>query len=107
MQETDKIIGGFAEQELDKLSLDHLRDFDKLLDVPDVDLLNWILGKEDVPKLFDNQIFMGEKQRAHFWSSPITNDGRYPFVFVMFAIGSLRFQSAVSRGYSIRLIKEI
>lgn len=56
---------------------------------------------------FDNQIFMGEKQRAHFWSSPITNDGRYPFVFVMFAIGSLRFQSAVSRGYSIRLIKEI
>ena len=57
LQETDKIIGGFAEQELDKLSLDHLRDFDELLDVPDVDLLNWILGKEDVPKLFDNQIF--------------------------------------------------
>jgi len=57
MQETDKIIGGFAEQELKKLSQDHLYDFDKLLDVPDVDLLNWILGREDVPKSFDNQIF--------------------------------------------------
>lgn len=56
---------------------------------------------------FDNQIFMGEKQRAHFWSSPITKDGSFPFVFVMFAIDSLRFQSAISRGYSIRLIKEV
>ena len=57
MQETDKIIGGFAEQELEKLSKDYLYDFDKLLDVPDVDLLNWILGNEAVPESFDNEIF--------------------------------------------------
>ena len=57
MQETDKIIGGFAELELEKLSKDYLYDFDKLLDVPDVDLLNWILGNEEVPELFDNEIF--------------------------------------------------
>ena len=57
MQETDKIIGGFAKQELEKLSKDYLYDFDKLLDVPDVDLLNWILGNEEVPELFDNEIF--------------------------------------------------
>ena len=57
MQETDKIIGGFAEQELEKLSKDFLYDFDKLLDVPDVDLLNWILGNEAVPESFDNEIF--------------------------------------------------
>ena len=57
MQETDKIIGGFAEQELEKLSKDYLYDFDKLLDVPDVDLLNWILGNEEVHELFDNEIF--------------------------------------------------
>ena len=56
-QETDKIIGGFAEQELEKLSKDYLYDFDKLLDVPDVDLLNWILGNEAVPESFDNEIF--------------------------------------------------
>ena len=57
LQETDKIIGGFAEQELNKLSQELLYDFDKLLDVPDVDLLNWILGRKDIPKSFDNQIF--------------------------------------------------
>ena len=57
MQETDKIIGGFAEQELEKLNKDYLYDFDKLLDVPDVDLLNWILGNEEVPESFDNEIF--------------------------------------------------
>ena len=57
MQETDKIIGGFAEQELKNLSEDLLYDFDKLLDVPDVDLLNWVLGREVVPRSFDNRIF--------------------------------------------------
>ena len=57
MQETDKIIGGFAQQQLEKLSKDYLYDFDKLLDVPDVDLLNWILGNEEVPESFDNEIF--------------------------------------------------
>ena len=57
MHETDKIIGGFAVQELKNLSEDLLYDFDKLLDVPDVDLLNWILGREGVPSSFDNSIF--------------------------------------------------
>ena len=56
-QEADKIIGGFAQLELKNLSKDHLHAFDKLLDVPDVDLLNWILGRQGVPKIFDNQIF--------------------------------------------------
>lgn len=57
MHETDKIIGGFAVQELKNLSEDLLYDFDKLLDVPDVDLLNWVLGREVVPRSFDNRIF--------------------------------------------------
>ena len=56
-QEADKIIGGFAQLELKNLSEDHLHDFDKLLDVSDVDLVNWILGRQSVPKIFDNQIF--------------------------------------------------
>ncbi|HIF57991.1 MAG TPA: succinate dehydrogenase assembly factor 2 [Rhodospirillales bacterium] len=57
MHETDKIIGGFAVQELKNLSEVLLYDFDKLLDVPDVDLLNWILGRDRVPRSFDNRIF--------------------------------------------------
>ena len=58
MHETDKIVGGFAVQELKNLSEDLLYDFDKLLDVPDVDLLNWILGRDRVPRSFDNRIFL-------------------------------------------------
>ena len=57
MQETDKIIGGFAKKELWKLSQDDLNDFDKLLDAHDADLLNWILGRVNVPKSFNNKIF--------------------------------------------------
>ena len=56
MKETDKILGGFALQELGNLSEDLLHDFDILLDVPDVDLLNWILSRETVPEVFDSEI---------------------------------------------------
>ena len=57
IKETDRILGGFAEEKLEGLSDQLSRDFDKLLNVSDVDLLNWILGRDDVPKPFDNEIF--------------------------------------------------
>tara|TARA_B100000315_G_scaffold260470_2_gene322178 strand:+ start:265 stop:516 length:252 start_codon:yes stop_codon:yes gene_type:complete len=56
MQETDKLIGEFAQQELPNLSADLLEDFDILLDAPDADLLNWILGREAIPETYDNEI---------------------------------------------------
>ena len=56
MQETDKLIGGFAEQELANLCEDLLHDFDLLMDAPDTDLLNWILGREAIPEAYDNEI---------------------------------------------------
>ena len=56
MQETDKLIGDFAEQELANLREDLLHDFDLLMDAPDTDLLNWILGREAIPKAYDNEI---------------------------------------------------
>ena len=55
-QETDKLIGGFAEQELANLREDLLHDFDLLMDAPDTDLLNWILGREAIPEAYDNEI---------------------------------------------------
>ena len=57
MQETDKILGGFAVEELDTLSEPLLHEFDKLLDAPDGDLLNWIFGRVDIPEPLDNKIF--------------------------------------------------
>lgn len=56
MQETDKLVGGFAELELANLSEDLLNEFDRLLDVPDADLLNWILGREGIPESYDTDI---------------------------------------------------
>ena len=56
MQETDKIIGGFAVQELANLSEAQLHEFDTILDVPDVDLLSWILAREPIPEAYDNEI---------------------------------------------------
>jgi len=57
MKETDKILGGFAQQELENLSEDLLNELDVLLDVSDNDLLNWMLSKETVPEAYDNEIF--------------------------------------------------
>ena len=57
MHETDRILGEFATQKLDSLDKSLLHDFDRLLDVPDIDILNWIFGREKVPNEFDNKIF--------------------------------------------------
>ncbi|MBT3915611.1 MAG: succinate dehydrogenase assembly factor 2 [Rhodospirillaceae bacterium] len=56
MKETDRLLGGFAMQELANLSEELLHEFDILMDAPDADLLNWILGREDIPKDYDTEI---------------------------------------------------
>ncbi len=56
MKETDRLLGGFAEQELANLSAELLGEFDILMDAPDADLLNWILGREAIPEAYDTEI---------------------------------------------------
>ena len=50
MAETDEMIGGFAKVNLDQMSEAHLEEFDLLLDQLDIDLFNWIMGREPVPE---------------------------------------------------------
>ncbi len=52
-KETDKIIGGFAEANLDTMTEDVLMSFDRLLDESDHALLNWIMDAEPVPAHVD------------------------------------------------------
>ena len=52
----DKIFSKFLDRELENLDGDLLNDFDKLLDETDIDLLNWILGRDEVPEQFDQII---------------------------------------------------
>ena len=56
MHEMDKIFSKFLDRELENLDRDLLNDFDKLLDETDIDLLNWILGRDEVPEQFDKII---------------------------------------------------
>jgi antitoxin CptB len=56
MQETDFLLGGFAEKFLPTLDGALLDRFEALLDEGDNDLFNWISGKEPVPDRFDDDL---------------------------------------------------
>jgi antitoxin CptB len=57
MREMDLIMGGFADARVEKLSERELTEFERLIDVPDRDLLAWITGEEAVPPDFDGALF--------------------------------------------------
>jgi antitoxin CptB len=56
MQETDLLLGRFAERRLDGLSPDQLDRFERLLDQPDNDLFDWITDKRPAPAAFDHDV---------------------------------------------------
>ncbi len=53
-KEADRLMGGFAREYLAELNEDELTEFERVLDESDVDLMNWLTGKEDIPA--DRQI---------------------------------------------------
>jgi antitoxin CptB len=57
LREMDLIMGGFANAKVDELSEHELTDFERLIEVPDRDLLAWITGEEAVPPGFDSALF--------------------------------------------------
>ncbi|MBM3581802.1 MAG: succinate dehydrogenase assembly factor 2 [Alphaproteobacteria bacterium] len=56
MQETDWLLGRFAERRLEGLSPGHLDLFERLLEVPDNDLFDWITEKRPAPAEFDHDV---------------------------------------------------
>ena len=57
LREMDLIMGGFADAKVAELSERELTEFERLIDVPDRDLLAWITGEEAVPPDFDSGLF--------------------------------------------------
>ena len=57
MREMDLIMGGFADSRVGELNERELAEFERLIDVPDRDLLAWITGEEAVPPDFDCGLF--------------------------------------------------
>jgi antitoxin CptB len=57
LREMDLIMGGFADAKVAQLSEDELGELERLIDVPDGDLLAWITGQAAVPPDFDSALF--------------------------------------------------
>ena len=57
MREMDLIVGRFADRAINALSDDELTEFERLIEVPDRDLLAWITGAADIPSAYDGPLF--------------------------------------------------
>ena len=49
MREMDLVMGGFADAEIGRLSEAELDEYERLVELPDGELLAWITGEQEVP----------------------------------------------------------
>lgn len=57
MREMDLIMGGFADAHLARMNEGELAELERLIELPDRDLLAWITGEEAVPPELDGTVF--------------------------------------------------
>jgi len=57
MREVDLITGRFADAHIASLSEAEVDDFERLMDVPEPDLLAWIMGAAQTPADYDTALF--------------------------------------------------
>ena len=57
MRETDLIMGRFADHTIEKLDDGELTELERLIEVPDRELLGWVTGEIAVPADFDTALF--------------------------------------------------
>ncbi|MBV8840512.1 MAG: succinate dehydrogenase assembly factor 2 [Alphaproteobacteria bacterium] len=57
MREVDLITGGFADAHIAALSETEVDEFERLMDVPEPDLLAWIMGQVPTPADHDTALF--------------------------------------------------
>jgi antitoxin CptB len=55
-READLILGGFAEHHLGAMTTAELDAFEMLIDQPDHDLYDWIVGQATAPAAFDGPV---------------------------------------------------
>lgn len=61
-KETDIILGNFAKLELNKLNMEALLDFDRLLQLNDGDIYNWFAGHSELSTQFSTDILQKIKE---------------------------------------------
>jgi len=57
MREVDLITGRFADAHIGTLTETEVDDFERLMDVVEPDLLNWVMGAVATPDEFDTPLF--------------------------------------------------
>jgi antitoxin CptB len=57
MREVDLIMGRFADAAVNELSDDELAEFERLIEVPDHEVLAWVTGEAEVPAAYDTLLF--------------------------------------------------
>jgi antitoxin CptB len=57
MREVDLITGRFADAHIGTLTGDEVAEFERLMDVPEPDLLNWVMGAVETPASHDTALF--------------------------------------------------
>jgi antitoxin CptB len=57
LREVDLIMGRFADAAVDALSDDEVAEFERLIEVPDRELLAWVTGEASVPAAYDTPLF--------------------------------------------------
>ena len=57
-KETDLIIGQYAKFNLDKMSVNDLIEFEKILQFNDADIYDWYTKKKPVPKEFTSELML-------------------------------------------------
>lgn len=55
-READLLLGSFADAHLDRFDAQMLADYDRLLEVSDPDLYNWMSGREPIPTEHDTPV---------------------------------------------------
>ena len=55
-READLIMGQFADARIGTMTEDELAQFDALLEVQDLDVYNWIIGKTEIPPEYRTSI---------------------------------------------------
>jgi len=56
-READLILGPFADSHAPSMTPAQLDSFERLLEQPDPDLYDWIVGRSDPPAVFDTDVF--------------------------------------------------
>jgi len=57
MREVDLITGRFADAHIASMSDADVDEFERLMDVPEPDLLAWVMGARETPAPFDTALF--------------------------------------------------